>query len=99
MSGPWLGHVRAESVRLKNLELGGINVETPIIRVFPSGEAPDAAEYMVLGNSFLRRFKTVTFDYPDRKVIFEPTVIASKSAEDLYGEGVFILRTIDGKKR
>lgn len=89
--GPWLGELSSESVRLKSVSLGLANLEAPIFDVYPAAEAPSAASKIILGNDFLSGFRSVTFDYPNRRVIFEPNEIISKSATHLYREGCFFL--------
>jgi len=69
--GPWLGCLSTERVELKSLRIGAGNLKSPIFEVFPAVEAPTMASEIVLGNDFLSRFKTVTFDYPRRQVTFE----------------------------
>ncbi|CAN5305027.1 hypothetical protein BH11CYA1_BH11CYA1_45160 [soil metagenome] len=87
MSGPWLGELSSESVRLKSLQVGELKLEAPIIDVFPAAQAADAAAELVLGNSFLSQFRSVTFDYLTRRVIFEPYESATRTAPSLYCEG------------
>ena len=87
--GPWLGNLRTKSVRLMSVKFGASNVESPIFQVFPADEAPAAAKEITLGNLFLSRFKTVTFDYPARQIILESSDTGSESAANLYGEGQF----------
>ena len=87
--GPWVGNLRTESVRLMSVKLGASNIESPIFQVFPADEAAAAAKEITLGNSFLSRFKTVTFDYPARQIILEPSETGSESAANLYCEGQF----------
>lgn len=70
--GPWFGVLDCERVRLKSVGLGEKTFEAPIFDVFPAAEAPAAAGRITLGDDFLSKFKTVTFDYPARRVIFEP---------------------------
>lgn len=94
-SGPWLGNLSVGSIRLKSVQLGDSNFEAPIFVVFPAAEAPAAAKSITLGNSFLSRFKTVTFDYRGRQIIFEPNDTVSKSAPDLYSEGQFYFQHDD----
>jgi len=89
MSGPWLGNLSVENVRLKSVGLGASNLEAPIFDVFPADEAPAAATEITLGNDFLSRFKTVTFDYPARRIILEPNDTVLESAPYLYCEGRF----------
>jgi tetratricopeptide (TPR) repeat protein len=96
--GPWLGELSSESVRLKIVSLGGANFEAPIVDVYPAAEAPNAADEIVLGNDFLSRFKTVTFDYPARRVIFEPSETGSESAQSLRREGRFYLTRKEDRK-
>jgi hypothetical protein len=71
VSGPWIGDLSCEKVRLKNLALGTSNFAEPNFCVFPAVEAPEAAREVVLGSNFLSRFSAVTFDYPARRAIFE----------------------------
>lgn len=89
--GPWLGNLSVARVRLDKLELGALNLEEPIFVVFPAAEAPIAAKRITLGNSFLSGFKTVTFDYPAKQVLFEPAEVGFRSAATLYSEGRFYL--------
>jgi tetratricopeptide (TPR) repeat protein len=83
-SGPWLGNLNMESVRINRLELNASHIESLVFDVFPAAEAPVAAKRITLGNSFLSGFKTVTFDYPHRLIIFEPTDDAAPSAPSSY---------------
>lgn len=69
--GPWLGNLSIEKVKFKNLTLGDIHFVSPTIEVFPSYQAPLAADSVILGNDFLSQFESVTFDYPGRRIIFE----------------------------
>lgn len=69
--GPWLGNLSSEEVKFKTLKVGGTNFESPRFDVFPAYQAPLAAESITLGNDFLGKFKSVTFDYPGRLIIFE----------------------------
>ena len=91
ISGPWLGELSSESVRLKTVGVGVANFEAPIFDVYPAAEAPLAASGIILGNDFLSRFKTVTFDYPSRRIILEPNETGSESAQSLRREGHFYL--------
>lgn len=97
-SGPWLGELSCEGVRLKSISLGGANFESPIFDVFPAAQAPGAAATIYLGNDFLSGFKAVTFDYPARRIIFEPDEASSKSAMHLYREGRFYLAHHEEKR-
>lgn len=96
--GPWLGQLSSEGVRLMTVGLGGANFQAPILDVYPSAEAPLAASRITLGNDFLSRFKTVTFDYPSRRIIFEPNETGSESAQSLRREGHFYLARKEDRK-
>lgn len=72
ISGPWLGSLNSETVQLKSLQLGAVKFKHPNLEVFAAAEAPAAAFEIILGNDFLSKFKTVTFDYPGKRIIFEP---------------------------
>lgn len=72
ITGPWLGRVSYATVTLKSIEMGKTNFLMQPIAVFPAAEAPHASSEVIIGNSFLRNFKTVTFDYPCRQIYFEP---------------------------
>lgn len=98
MSGPWLGELSCEGVRFKTVGLGGANFEAPIFDVYPAAEAPAAASTIILGNDFLSGFRSVTFDYPNRRVIFEPDETISKSATHFYREGRFFLAHKDERR-
>lgn len=90
VSGPWLGTIPGSYVRLKSLAVGSSNMERPIFSVFPAEGAQHAATEITLGNSFLSRFKTVTFDYPARQIILEPNNQGTApSALSLIEEGHF----------
>jgi tetratricopeptide (TPR) repeat protein len=98
ISGPWLGELSSESVRFKSVSIGAADFESPVFDAYPAAEAPQAADEVILGNDFLSGFKTVTFDYPARRIIFEPNEIASKSAATLYREGRFYLAHHEEKR-
>ena len=89
VSGPWLGSLNADTVRLKSLEVGASSIKAPIFDVFLSKDAPAWASEIYLGNTFLSRFKIVTFDYPARQLVLEPTDSVSESASSLYCEGKY----------
>ncbi|MBX9723773.1 MAG: tetratricopeptide repeat protein [Candidatus Obscuribacterales bacterium] len=72
ISGPWLGSLSSEKVQMKSLRVGSANFKQPSLEVFPAAEAPAAAFEIILGNDFLSKFKTVTFDYRGKRIIFEP---------------------------
>lgn len=91
VAGPWLGNLNSESVRFGSISLGASSFEAPIFDVYPAAEAPDAAAEIIVGNGFLSRFKAVTFDYPARRVMFEPSENASESAASLCRDGRFYL--------
>lgn len=85
--GPWLGDLRAEDIRLNKISIGQLSLDKPIFEVFPAHEAPVAAYSIILGDSFLSRFRTVTFDYPGRRIIFQPHEFAYMSASQWFCEG------------
>lgn len=91
ISGPWLGELSSEFVRFKSVSIAAAEFEAPIFDVYPAAEAPQAADEVILGNDFLSGFRSVTFDYPTRRIIFEPNEGSSKSAMHLYREGRFYL--------
>jgi tetratricopeptide (TPR) repeat protein len=93
--GPWLGEVNTGTVRLKSINIGASSFEGPIFEVFPAVEAPLARRSITLGNSFLSRFKTVTFDYPGRRIVFEPGDPAKTPPLSLYSEGRYYLNHHD----
>ncbi len=72
IAGPWIGRLDSNHVRLKSIKLGKSNFDAPYFDVYSAEQAPSMASEIVLGDHFFRRFKTVTFDYPGRQVIFEP---------------------------
>lgn len=72
IQGPWLGLLSSEKVQLQTVALGKRFFKAPAFDVFPSHEAPKAAADIIIGNDFLSNFKTVTFDYYGKRVIFEP---------------------------
>ncbi len=90
-SGPWMGNLSGDKVKLKSIEPGGNNFKEPVFDVFRASDAPAAATSIMLGNSYLSGFKSVTFDYPARQVFFEPAETSSKSAGALRDEGEFQL--------
>lgn len=69
--GPWLGRLRSQSVNVKRIELGQETLGSKVFNVYRASDAPGEASEIILGNDFLSRFKSVTFDYPSRKVVFE----------------------------
>lgn len=85
--GPWLGALRVEDIRLNKISIGELNLDKPIFEVFPAHETPAAAYSIILGDSFLSRFRTVTFDYPGRRIIFQPYEFAYMSASQWFCEG------------
>jgi tetratricopeptide (TPR) repeat protein len=87
MTGPWLGDLSMERVRLKKIEFGGATFDNQLVDVFPAEEAPQAASELILGNSFLSQFKTVTFDYITRRIFLEPDEPSARSAPSLLFEG------------
>ncbi len=91
ISGPQLGNLHSEGVQLTSLELGAAKLKSPIFEVFPAAESPKVASTITLGNDFFSGFSTVTFDYPGRRVIFEPEESVSLSAPQLIGYGRFYL--------
>jgi len=64
--------VQCEKVRLKNIKVGEHPIDAPIFGVYHADKASAMGKDIVLGNDFLRQFKTVTFDYPGRRLILEP---------------------------
>ena len=90
-SGPWLGQLSTARLRFKSLACGEAVFSSPIIDVFPAAQASSAAKDIILGNPFLSRFRTVTFDYPGRKIIFETGGAQHNSASNLYWEGRYYL--------
>jgi len=70
--GPWMSLVQCEKVRLKNIKVCEHTIDAPIFAVYQADKTSAMAKYIVLGNDFLRRFKTVTFDYPGRRLVLEP---------------------------
>jgi hypothetical protein len=70
-SGPWIGQLNCDRVQLNSLKIGSKTIAAPVFDVFPAEEAANAASEIILGNNFLSKFKSVTFDYPTRRVIFE----------------------------
>jgi tetratricopeptide (TPR) repeat protein len=91
MTGPWLGDLRSRIFQLRRIELGKFICDEQVFDVFPAFEAPSAASEIILGNDFLSRFKSVTFDNPGRRLILEPREDGSQSALNLYNEGNFSL--------
>lgn len=87
--GPWLGELHVETIRLNGVSLGPTSIPDPIFEAFQAVEAPAAASSITLGCSFLSRFKKVTFDYPGRRVFFQPIDVAYVSASQNYSEGMF----------
>ncbi|MFA6559163.1 MAG: aspartyl protease family protein [Candidatus Obscuribacterales bacterium] len=87
--GPWIGSAQMAHVHLKSLEVGSCRIDRPIFEVFLADGAPHAAGEVIIGNSFLGRFKTVTFDYPARQLILEPREDTVESPESLFDEGLF----------
>ncbi|MCA0314377.1 MAG: hypothetical protein LCH63_11140 [Candidatus Melainabacteria bacterium] len=71
IDGPWLGRLRSQLVDIKRIELGRENIGSIVLNVYRASDAPSVASEITLGNDFLSRFKSVTFDYPNRKVVFE----------------------------
>ncbi len=71
ISGPWLGNLSSAKVLLNSVEIGGAKSGSLLIDVFPEAQASSATSEMVLGNDFLRKFKSVTFDFPGRRLILE----------------------------
>jgi hypothetical protein len=71
ITGPWLGTLDSTKARLNSLLLGSFNFKNLNIHVFSAQKAPVVASYITLGSDYLRRFKSVTFDFLSRRVIFE----------------------------
>ncbi|MDR3616997.1 MAG: tetratricopeptide repeat protein [Candidatus Obscuribacterales bacterium] len=92
MHGPWLGELSCEGFRLHRVEVSNCIFKEPVFDVFPAFEGPRGAGVVSLGNDFLSQFKTVTFDYPGRRLIFEPNAGVSQSALNLYSQGRFSFR-------
>jgi tetratricopeptide (TPR) repeat protein len=86
INGIWLDNLHVGMVKLTSMQMGNKRFNVPVLNVFPASEAPLAAYHMTLGNDFLSRFKTVTFDYPARRMVFEPTDIDSDSVAALMRE-------------
>lgn len=92
ISGMSFGNLFTEVVQTENLQIGSLLVNGPIFEIFPASDAPGMANWIVLGNPFLSRFKTVTFDYPARQIILEPNNSITESAPNSYIEGQFYFR-------
>lgn len=92
ISGPWLGLLRRAHVSLKSIQIGCVDFGELNVDVFPSHEAPNAANEFILGNDFLRRFKVVVFDYPGRQVIFEPMPPGERTAAIMLDDARNYLR-------
>ncbi|MBX9941984.1 MAG: tetratricopeptide repeat protein [Candidatus Obscuribacterales bacterium] len=93
ISGPWLGKMRRAPVALKSIQIGCVDFGASNVDVFPSHEAPKAANEFILGNNFFRRFKTVVFDYPGRRVIFEPMPPGEMTAAMMFDDARNFLRS------
>lgn len=89
ITGPWLGDLRMERVRLKKIEFGGAVFDSELVDVFPAEQAPPAASEFIFGNSFLSQFKSVTFDYKNLRIFLEPGEASAKSALELLCEGQY----------
>ncbi len=81
--GPWMGDLRVHHIHLKSVAIGRSCMSNPIFEVYPATEAPVAAHSIALGDSFLSRFRTVSFDYPGRRVFFQPNAATYMSASQL----------------
>ncbi|HEY9684033.1 MAG TPA: hypothetical protein V6C86_20795 [Oculatellaceae cyanobacterium] len=88
-SGPWLGNLWVEPIELEYLELSGRSFQSPIVEVFSAADAPAAADCIILGNSFLSRFKTVTFDYLSKKIMLRPDDTGEVSAPEMFAKGKY----------
>ena len=89
MGGPWLGDLKCETVRLESIGWQDNIFKNWLFDVFPAADAPDAAHELILGNDFLSQFKTVTFDYPGRRVIFEPNENQKDAGWQMMNEARF----------
>lgn len=72
IQGPWLGKLCSSPVKLKTISAESDVFGAPKFDVFRAPDAPLASSFVVLGLDFLSQFNKVTFDYPGRRVIFEP---------------------------
>lgn len=72
IAGPGIGFTWCENLRVKSLSLGPYSSKEPIFDVFPAYNAPHISSEVILGSFFLSKFKTVTFNFPGRKILFEP---------------------------
>jgi hypothetical protein len=70
--GPWLGHLDISKVTFKKLSVKNINTYNPQFKIFPAKQAPDAGFELTVASTFLRKFKSVTFDYLNNQLILEP---------------------------
>lgn len=87
--GIWLGNLLCAPVKLETLQIGNATLRPPLLDVFRAADAPNASFCMVLGNDFLSRFRTVTFDYPGKRMIFEPRNPDADSAASLYSDAKY----------
>lgn len=72
VSGQWMGSSACVKVRLKRLQLANKSFISPNFLIFPTSSAPGMASSVLIGNDFLSQFKSVTFDFPQRRIAFEP---------------------------
>ena len=71
ISGPWLGKLSSQKISIKRLRIGSLDCKSLVLNVYHSSDAPKAATEIILGNDFLQQFKSVSFDYRGRKIVFE----------------------------
>lgn len=89
MNGPFIGTVPVEYLRFKSLAVGTQTIKDPMLAVFRAEIGPYLAMHLALGNSFLSRFKAVTFNYPAGKLILEPNDVPTSSAFAFLDEASF----------
>ncbi|MBN9394719.1 MAG: tetratricopeptide repeat protein [Candidatus Melainabacteria bacterium] len=89
-SGPWFGVFTVGDVKLKSLTVSTFNIKDPIVAVGYTEGAPHTAGSIYIGNEFLSRFKTATFDYPGRRLLLEPYETETKSALTCFAEAFYL---------
>ena len=94
-TGPWLGDISSETIRLKKIGFENYGFTSPLCKVFQASKLPRVAGQILIGNDFLSQFKTVTFDYPNRRAIFEPAANAAESPWRARQEALFSLQQED----
>lgn len=77
-------------VKFKSLTVGTFTTKDPIFSVGYTNGMPCTGGAIWIGNEFLSRFKSATFDYPGRRLLLEPYETETKSAMTYITEAHYL---------